>query len=151
MLVYIVILALIVWYVRKAIATRTGDVVIIQTPVHALDTDILLEKQPVIVQDPVHSLNKLFASAFRFLYVFRSEQTLRDKVSRLRARFTVLHNTTEDDQILRIGRADDTPLPIVVPAACVIVLPPGWYVLPDNPVAWRVVLLNDLFHFLFFT
>ena len=92
MLVYIAILAILAVYVRNAIATKTGDVVIVQTPLYALDDNILLAKQPVIVQDPVLKLNTLIASAFRFLYLFRSEvsqgETDTTGAVRVRTRFT---------------------------------------------------------------
>lgn len=155
MLVYIAILAILAIYVRNAIATKTGDVVIVQTPLRALDDNILLEKQPVIVQDPVLKLNTLIASAFRFLYLFRSEVSQGESDTagavRVRTRFALLQNRTEEDQTIRIGRSDDTPLPVTIPPARLLVLPAGWFHRPEAPEAWRTVLLDDLLHRLFFT
>ena len=153
MLVYIAILAILAVYVRKAIAPKKGDIVIIQTPLHALDDNILLEKQPVIVQDPVLKPNKLIATAFRFLYLFRSEPPPRPDAkdaTRVRTRFALLHNRSEEDQTLHIGRSEDTALPVTIPPARLLVLPAGWYFLSETPDAWHTVLLDDLLHRLFF-
>lgn len=156
MLAYILGIILFVLYVRKAISvSRSGDVVIVQLPARSLNDTILLEKNPIIVQDPVPKLNRLVGSSFRFLYLFRSEGAWSaTHATTVRTRFCLLHNVTEGERLLHIGRDEQasSTIPVTIPPGCVAILPAGWHYRAETeePGAWRVVLLNDLFHRLFF-
>lgn len=76
---------------------------ILQTDIASMNTNFLLEKQPLVIYDKIVNPEEVIRASFKFLYTFKINKTLSsNKIYQSNSRYALVHNASDEDVILTI-------------------------------------------------
>ena len=129
-------------YIWSALGTP-NTTVIVQTSVEAFRSDLLNEKNPILVQDQVVDLDEFFNIAFKWVRIQKITNSDSDEKKTMNSYLVFWPSAST---IITIQRPGGTPVDVRLPAQNILILPMFWkYKCTSENVNVNVFTVNTIF------